>query len=81
MYKICEKKAESMLKKASKQGFPEWAAGFVREKINRAKHFRREADSESAKKMRMRDNRFRKAVDEAFMAIEVCQEFLLAVKK
>jgi len=24
MYKICEKKAESMLKKASKQGLPEW---------------------------------------------------------
>jgi hypothetical protein len=80
MYKIYEKKAESMLKKAVKLGLPYWTAQYANEKINRAKHYRREADLESAKSLGMRGDRFRKAVDTVIMALEISEEFIRSLK-
>lgn len=76
MFRMYERKAEIRLKRAKKLGLPEWISDYVRYKIDRAKYFRAEADSESAKILRTRDDRFKKAIETVLIALEISEEYI-----
>jgi hypothetical protein len=80
MYKVYESKAESLLKRAVKLGMQDWAVGYVRDKIDRAKFYRKESDRET-KDRGMRGSRYRKAVESALDALDISEAYVRSVVK